>query len=237
MGFYKAFAQHDKTTTLGTFFVEEKAKSIVKAIKKHYALDGSKILEIGPGRGLLAQKLRDQGADVTLAEPSAHMQNILRSKGFEKFRNYFVPPIVEKDNSYDIIVMHNVFEHLHTHADAMHTMEEIRRVLKDGGLFVVNTPEVLHWGIYFWDGDYTHNYVTTRSRFEQIFTDYSFEEKVKRLYSGPFHGFWTPIVTWIVNSMFFVDWISDTKLRKKINKLRFGLLPNIFFVVKKVKEE
>jgi len=232
MAFYKSFS-NTKPTKLGKWIVASKYASMAKAISNQIDLDGAKILEIGPGAGEFSDRLRTLGADMHMIEPSNYSRTVLAEKGYKNIEDYFAPPLRDADNTYDAIIMINVFEHLQSHSNAIQMMDEINRTLKEGGILVVNTPEVLFFGLYFWESDYTHNYVTTRNRFEQIFIDYEMKIEIKRLYSGPIHGFWTPIISYILRAMFFIDLIPSFRIRKKINKLRFNLLTNVFFITRK----
>ena len=49
------------------------------------------------------------------------------------------------------------------------------RTLRPGGLFFVVVPDYLKEGTFFWDVDYTHNFVTTERRVRQLLYDGGFE--------------------------------------------------------------
>jgi 16S rRNA A1518/A1519 N6-dimethyltransferase RsmA/KsgA/DIM1 with predicted DNA glycosylase/AP lyase activity len=64
-------------------------------IKNHLPRIESKILEIEPGMGDLAECLRAAGyQNYLVVEPNQIMRNFLSEKGFET-RDYLVPPINE----------------------------------------------------------------------------------------------------------------------------------------------
>ena len=48
------------------------------------------------------------------------------------------------------------------------------RLLKPGGVFFVVVPDYLKERTFFWDVDYTHNFVTTERRMKQLFNDGGF---------------------------------------------------------------
>ena len=52
---------------------------------------------------------------------------------------------------------------------------EARRVLRPGGAFFVVVPDYLKERTFFWDVDYTHNFVTTERRVRQLLYDGGFE--------------------------------------------------------------
>ena len=58
---------------------------------------------------------------------------------------------------------------------------EAFRVLRPGGVFFVVVPDYLKERTFFWDVDYTHNFVTTERRCRQLFNDNGFTvERVVR---------------------------------------------------------
>jgi SAM-dependent methyltransferase len=52
---------------------------------------------------------------------------------------------------------------------------EARRVLRPGGLLFIVVPDYLKERGFFWDIDYTHNFVTTERRVRQLLYDGGFE--------------------------------------------------------------
>ena len=54
-------------------------------------------------------------------------------------------------------------------------LAEARRVLRPGGLFFVVVPDYVKERTFFWDVDYTHNFVTTERRVRQLLFDAGFE--------------------------------------------------------------
>ena len=102
-----------------------------------------KALEVGYGAGAvlltLAPNVRElHGIDLD-AEPGPVMK-MLDTKGFSavlrKGSVYELPFVAE---TFDLVVCYSVFEHLHEYERAL---EEVRRVLKPGGLFLLGMPAV-----------------------------------------------------------------------------------------------
>ena len=58
---------------------------------------------------------------------------------------------------------------------ARHFTAEALRALRPGGVFFVVVPDYLKERTFFWDVDYTHNFVTTERRVRQLFNDGGFE--------------------------------------------------------------
>lgn len=105
-------------------------------LRKAYPKRG-RLLEIGSGMGFLLAKFREDGWEVEGIEPN---------RGFCEFVDEYhgikaSPTILEEAdepaNSFDVIVMLHVIEHV---PDPLGTLREIYRVLKPGGTLVLETP-------------------------------------------------------------------------------------------------
>jgi hypothetical protein len=64
-----------------------------------------------------------------------------------------------------------VLEHMDGAPQARAFVAEIRRVLRPDGVAVVVVPDYAKERWFFWDIDYTHNFVTTERRVRQLFDD------------------------------------------------------------------
>ncbi|MEQ9359376.1 methyltransferase domain-containing protein [Coleofasciculus chthonoplastes] len=107
-----------------------------KFLDKYYPQKG-KLLEIGSSFGYLLNFFKINGWDVIGIEP--------RLSGCKYAESHFginvIPGILEKaeisNNSFDVALMMHVIEHV---PDPYMTFKEVYRVLKPGGVFVVETP-------------------------------------------------------------------------------------------------
>ena len=79
------------------------------------------------------------------------------------------------DGSADVIYADQVLEHMSGIDAARAFTAEALRSLKPGGVFFVVVPDYLKERTFFWDVDYTHNFVTTERRVRQLFNDTGFE--------------------------------------------------------------
>ena len=79
------------------------------------------------------------------------------------------------DASADVVYADQVLEHMRGIDDARQFTAEALRSLKPGGIFFVVVPDYLKERQFFWDVDYTHNFVTTERRMRQLFNDGGFE--------------------------------------------------------------
>lgn len=140
---------------------------------RHAAPPGD-LLEIGPGQGSLAQLAVEAGWRYRAMEASPILIDHLRGLGLEVVEGW-APPILAADASCDVVYADQVLEHM-TGIDAARAfVAEARRALRPGGTFFVVVPDYLKERTFFWDVDYTHNFVTTERRVKQLLYDGGFE--------------------------------------------------------------
>ena len=130
--------------------------------------------EIGPGHGTLALGAIEAGWRYRAVEASAILIDELRAKGLEVTEGW-APPIPAPDASADVVYADQVLEHMSGIDAARHFVAEARRVLRPGGTFFVVVPDYLKERTFFWDVDYTHNFVTTERRVTQLLYDGGFD--------------------------------------------------------------
>jgi SAM-dependent methyltransferase len=99
---------------------------------------GQRVLEIGSGRGSLLHELRDRGIDAVGVEASA--DRIAEAR--ERFGPLPIAPVSgaslpHADESFDIVLSFDVLEHI---PDSDAHVAEVRRVLKPGGWYLLQTP-------------------------------------------------------------------------------------------------
>jgi 2-polyprenyl-3-methyl-5-hydroxy-6-metoxy-1,4-benzoquinol methylase len=92
-----------------------------------------KVLDIGCGKGLFLDVLKEQGKETFGFEPDVNATKILEKKGHGVCSD--LSDI--QDNSFDLITMFQVLEHIENPSVLVH---EIYRILKPGGYFIVETP-------------------------------------------------------------------------------------------------
>ena len=100
-----------------------------------------KILEIGCGNGELAIGLAKNGyeclgVDVSATRIDRLSQLKIEGASFDRVEGSKLP---FPDNSFDVVVSMQLFEHLHPD-DAVIHLKEVLRVLKDGGRYILETP-------------------------------------------------------------------------------------------------
>jgi SAM-dependent methyltransferase len=131
-------------------------------------------LEVGPGQGAIADLAREAGYRYAAVEPSTILCDQLRARGID-VTEAFTPPIPADDASMDVIYADQVVEHMSGIDAARAWVAEALRILKPGGVLFVVVPDYLKERGFFWDIDYTHNFITTERRMRQLLYDGGFD--------------------------------------------------------------
>jgi SAM-dependent methyltransferase len=163
---------------------------------------GSRILEIGPGRGEFAELCLGQKMEYHAVEPNAGLAESLRRKGADVICAR-VPPLPALARSFDLVAMVNVMEHMNGLERALDIACQIRGVLKQGGKFLIHSPDYLSWRSHFFNCDFSHNYVTTRRRLDQLLVNAGYSGIRSGYMSGPFRGAAAVLVSSIASRMPF----------------------------------
>jgi SAM-dependent methyltransferase len=176
--FYKSFSEK-KLTTYGSSRrgrIEQHRLGLLG----HYQPPPGAMVEVGPGKGTLAEQAVEAGWTYTAIEASPILIDVLRKKGLKVIESW-APPIPVPDASADVIYADQVLEHMSGIDAARLFTAEALRALKPGGVLFVVVPDYLKERTFFWDVDYTHNFVTTERRVKQLCNDGGFEiEHVER---------------------------------------------------------
>lgn len=146
------------------------AQKLFQLIQNNLPQKGSKILEIGTGDGVLAQKLIDQNYSYIGYEPSPALFEKLQKQNIQT-HNLFVPPIIEENRSFDAILLIHVIEHMSDMNTALELLNECKRTLKDHGKIILITPDIMDFKDLFWDCDSTHCTPFSFRRLEQLSLD------------------------------------------------------------------
>jgi SAM-dependent methyltransferase len=132
------------------------------------------LLEVGPGQGSLAQAAVAAGYRYRGVEASPALAAHLRGLGLE-ITEAWAPPMPASDATYDVVYADQVLEHMSGIDAARSFVSEALRCLRPGGVLFVVVPDYLKERTFFWDVDYTHNFVTTERRVRQLLYDGGFD--------------------------------------------------------------
>jgi SAM-dependent methyltransferase len=182
--FFDHLRKAEQPTGLGLRFVRQASRRILAFAD---VAPGSSILEIGPGRGEFAELCLARKMEYHAVEPNGGLAEALRQKGAHVICAR-VPPLPALDRKFDLVAMINVMEHMNGLEQALDTACQVRRVLNPGGKFLIHSPDYLSWRSHFFNCDFSHNYVTTRRRLDQLLVNAGYEGIRSGYMSGPFAG-------------------------------------------------
>ncbi|MFH1615920.1 MAG: class I SAM-dependent methyltransferase [Planctomycetota bacterium] len=229
--FYDHFSQ-DKTTRIGRWLVKATSSIIFNAAK---ISPNSSILEIGPGRGALADICLENNIDYWAIEPNTQMAESLRKRGANVISKV-VPPLPDIDKKFDAVIMIHVMEHMDTMSTALQLAKEIYDILKPGGKIVISSPDYVNWRHNFFRSDFSHNYVTTWQRLQSLLVSAGFEHIDGTCLSGPLKGpicFLPSAIASLLPLGTFVAMFPKNKLLHKLTKLQGTFLRSALVIGKK----
>ncbi len=171
--FYRDFSERQKQLTGFGRARRSRTEHARLSLLMCHARPPGDLVEIGPGHGTLAELARDAGWRYRAVEASPVLIEELRRKGLEVVEAW-APPIPMPDASHDVVYADQVLEHMPGIDRARELVAEARRVLRPGGALFVVVPDYLKERTFFWDVDYTHNFVTTERRVRQLLHDGGF---------------------------------------------------------------
>ncbi len=227
--FFEHFSSGDKPTKAGAGLVRALARKIFK-----YAgvAPGGSVLEIGPGRGDFADICLKAGIEYSAIEANRRMAESLQARGAHVVRA-MAPPLPALDRQFDTVVMINVMEHMNDVRDALAITGQIRDVLKPKGKFVICSPDYLNWRRNFFNCDFSHNYVTTRRRLEQLLVNCGFGNIRSCHLSGPVSGLLCFLLSALVSRLplgLLNAAFPDSKLFYKLYKGQLTFLRKVLIV-------
>ena len=231
--FYKTFSEK-QMTTYGAGRRSRIERHRLDLLHRFKKAPGA-FFEIGPGHGTLGELAVKDGWDYTAIEASPILMDVLKKKGL-KVIPAWTPPMPMADASADIVYADQVLEHMRGIDDARQFTAEALRSLKPGGIFFVVVPDYLKERQFFWDVDYTHNFVTTERRVKQLFNDGGFEilhiERAIGIATGIQRDLLAAAAVFI--NIPGVDAISRwTRTEDFVFKIRKNLFETLTFVAKK----
>ena len=123
-----------------------------------YVQPGQRVFQLDGGPGMLAQRMvQERGAEVIMTDLTHEASQRARAKGLNASQLYIQEQdIPHPDASFDVVVSDSAIEHLF---DPARSFDELARVLKPGGTFILCLPNIGHW---------RHRWLLLRGRFPYI---------------------------------------------------------------------
>jgi hypothetical protein len=120
--------------------------------------------------------------------------------------------------------------------DALQITQQIRGVLKPKGKFVICSPDYLNYRHNFFNCDFSHSYVTTRRRLNQLLISGGFNNIKSCYLSGPMSGAAGMLVSAIVSRMpfgFLNGVFPNSKIFHKLYKMQLTLSRKVLILGEK----
>ncbi len=230
--FFNHFSQRDKPTQAGMRLV----KALTRKIFDYADIaPGQNILEIGPGRGDFADLCIERGIEYSAVEVNRQMAESLENRGANVVRA-MVPPLPALNKEFDTVVMLNVMEHMNSMQDALQVTQQVQRVLKPKGKFVICSPDYLNWRKNFFNCDFSHNYVTTRRRLKQLLINGGFSSTRNCHLCGTMTGLPCFLISGLFSRLpfgFLNAAFSESKLCYKLYKIQLTFMRKVLIVGQK----
>src|ERR1700730_2156654 len=141
-----------------------------------------KILDIGCAAGFFVKAAQDAGWDARGVEPCRWLADYGTNRLGVKIVSSTLAEAGFEDASFDVVTMWDVLEHV---TDPPADLKEVFRILRPGGLLVVNYPDVGTWqaklaGKHWWFFLSVHLTYFTRDTIKAMVTKAGFEDCITR---------------------------------------------------------
>ncbi len=186
MSFYDHFYS-GKVSRAGHWIELKENKVFYQIVNNILPLKGRTLLEIGVGEGHFAQLCLNSQIKYSGIEGNSNQAKHLIERGLN-VTHAIIPPFPIKDKIFDIVYCANILEHMNDAKTAQELIKECYNHLSPGGLVIVIAPNFQSVQRDFYNADYTHNYVTTPRRVEQLLGDNHFDIVYSNCFAGPFFG-------------------------------------------------
>lgn len=152
--------------------------SMLARIIEKTITEKSRVLEIGPGKGLLGYSIADR-CNYSAIEASEKNYLICKEIGLDVFQGAF--PEYTPVGKVDLIIASHVLEHSPEPYVFCKTCFDL---LNKGGKILLIVPDAQEMGNYFWANDYTHIFKTSIANSRSLLEDAGFKNiNMKYCYS------------------------------------------------------
>jgi hypothetical protein len=138
-------------------------------------LDIQGIFEVGIGFCELADYCRRHNINWTGMDASPKLLSQARKSGFTVYEGH-APILPEVTESFNTVFSAHLIEHLKNYEEALNFLENCKKQIKEkqGRYLILLFPDIEKIGNFFWQ-DYTHAFVTTKKRIEDMLFDTGFK--------------------------------------------------------------
>lgn len=196
---------------------------------------GMSCCDIGPGRGEMLDLLVSSGkSKVSAVDINEDIVSMLEKKYASvdvQLSNNTVEYFSHKNNSYNLITMLHVLEHIEVD-DALNLLKAIRNSLTEDGILVIEVPNSgnIFTGNLIWSSDITHKVKYTNKSLRQILTMAGFENIEIKCVRSPLNNalriFQLPLV-------YFLEFFQKILLKIILPSEKYLHSVAIFAIVKK----
>lgn len=198
-----------------------------------YLPPSSLILDIGVGKGEMSNVFQQNDHRYAGLDINYQLCKYLQTQNINAVQGN-CRQIGLKDNTFDAVYIAHVIEHMPTYIQALETVKEISRVLKSGGYIVLVCPDYYFDKDSFFDGDYSHSFITTRNRIGSLLVDCGFEVLESKIIINGDFGLFGYILKWM--NVIYIKLIYPLiscfyfKSRSRAERLRTAFIPSLFFI-------
>lgn len=132
----KYFEEIEEISESDNYFVP-----VLKELAQIVDLKQAKVLDVGCGTGLFMKQILNEGCTQCYGvDGHTDFAELAIKRGYREVKqinDLNVDTLPFEENTFDVVVCKDVFEHL---LNPTHTLTEIRRVLKPGGIFLLHVP-------------------------------------------------------------------------------------------------
>ncbi len=134
---YSFFYQKIHRAGRGPVRENNRDRARFETIERFQQIEGADLLEIGPGHGRFLELASCRGANCYAVEPSQEFRKYLASKGIPIMGRFIEE--LRVDQKFDLVCLFQVLEHME---DPTETTLSLARLLKPGGLLVLDVPNI-----------------------------------------------------------------------------------------------
>jgi 2-polyprenyl-3-methyl-5-hydroxy-6-metoxy-1,4-benzoquinol methylase len=142
--FYESGYHKEKESFLNKFLSYLNRRLAIKELRKFKM--GGKVLDIGCGRGAFLEEMQKVGYDSYGVEPSREGYEISSKIRNVKIFNCQISDCHFPNSYFDIVSLWHTLEHI---PDPSALLKQIKRMLKPGGILVIEVPNFSCWGCRF----------------------------------------------------------------------------------------